>query len=190
MLRAVSITGLSLLLLFSTIGVTFAQNEDSFVRAATVSKREAVVLSVLFPGLGQMTAGQKVKGVTFFLAGVASLAVFVNSNEDYKTKLETYNRDRGILTAMGTDVNRRDNYDAAFSLYSDLKSQNTTLDNLNSTRNTAIIVAAAVYAYNLFDAVFLTSSSNESKRSEIRKNFIVETALVDRKPGIMVSTRF
>jgi hypothetical protein len=66
MLKAASITGLSVLLFFSTLGVTFAQNEESFVRAATISKREAVVLSMLFPGLGQMTVGQKVKGVTFF----------------------------------------------------------------------------------------------------------------------------
>jgi len=190
MLKAVSITGLSVLLFFSTLGVTFAQNEGSFVRAATVSKREAVVLSVLFPGLGQMTVGQKVKGVSFFLAGVASLAVFVNSNEDYKTKLETYNRYSGVLNSMGTDSNKRDSYDAASTLYSDLKSQNKTLDNLNSTRNTALIVATAVYAYNLFDAIFFTPSSNESKKSEIRKNIIVESALVDRKPGILVSTRF
>lgn len=188
MLKAVSITGLSVLLFFSILGVAFAQNEGSFVRAATVSKREAVILSVLFPGLGQMTVGQKVKGVSFFLAGVASLAVFVNSNEDYKTKLETYNRDKSILSGMATAG--RDNYDAAFKKYSDLESQNKTLDNLHSTRNTALIVAAAVYAYNLFDVIFFTPSSNESQRSEIRKNIIVESALVDRKPGILVSTRF
>lgn len=191
MLKAASITGLSVLLFFSTLGVTFAQNEESFVRAATVSKREAVVLSMLFPGLGQMTVGQKVKGVTFFLAGVTSLAIFVNNNENYKTKMDTYDRDISILRGMATAG--RGSYDGnsgALKLYADLKSQNNTLDNLNSTRNTALIVAAAVYAYNLFDAIFFTPSSNESKKAEIRKNIIVESALVDRKPGILVSTRF
>ena len=191
MLKAASITGLSVLLFFSTLGVTFAQNEESFVRAATVSKREAVVLSMLFPGLGQMTVGQKVKGVTFFLAGVTSLAIFVNNNENYKTNLDTYDRDISILSGLAKAG--RGSYDGnggALKLYTDLKSQNNTLDNLNSTRNTALIVAAAVYAYNLFDAIFFTPSSNESKKAEIRKNIIVESALVDRKPGILVSTRF
>jgi len=187
-LKAVSITGLSVLLFFSTLGVTFAQNESSFVRAATVSKREAVVLSVLFPGLGQMTVGQKTKGVSFFLAGVASLAVFVNGNEDYKTKLETYNRDKTTLSAMATAD--RKNYEDAFKLYTNLKSQNKRLDDLHSQRNTALIVAGVVYAYNIVDAIFFTPTSNESQRSEIRKNIIVESALVDRKPGILVSTRF
>jgi hypothetical protein len=197
MLKAASITGLSVLLFFSTLGVTFAQNEESFVRAATVSKGEAIVLSVLFPGLGQMTVGQKVKGVTFFLAGVASLAVFVNSNENYLTKLDTYNRDKTVLYSKARQG--RATYDGpasydgqggAFQMFNDLKSQNNSLDNLNSTRNTALIVAAAVYAYNIFDAVFFTPSSNESKKAEIRKNIIVESALVDMKPGILVSTRF
>ena len=188
MLKAVSITLLSMLLFFSSMGVTFAQDESSFVRAATVSKREAVVLSVLFPGLGQMTVGQKVKGVSFFLAGVASLAVFVNSNEDYKTKLDTYNRDKSILDDMATAG--RKNYEDALKSYSSLEKQNNTLDDLHSTRNAALICAAVVYAYNIFDVLFFTPSSNESQKSEIRKNVIVESALVDRKPGILVSTRF
>jgi hypothetical protein len=161
------------------------------VRAATVSKGQAVVLSILFPGMGQMTVGQKVKGVSFFLAGVTSLAIFVNSNENYKTKLDTYNRDKATLSGMATLG--RASYDGiggAFQLYTDLKSRNNTLDDLNSTRNTALIVAGVVYAYNIFDAIFFTPSSNESKKAEIRKNIIVESALVDRKPGILVSTRF
>jgi len=192
MLRAVSITGLSVLLFFSTLGVTFAQNEESFVRAATVSKREAIVLSVLFPGLGQMTIGQKSKGVAFFLAGVTSLAIFVNANENYKTKLENYDRDRDILSGMAT-VGRAsyDGVNGAKQFYDNLSSRNKTLDDLSTTRNTALIVAAAVYAYSIFDAVFFTPSSNESKKAEIKSSpIIVQSALVDRKPGILLSKRF
>jgi hypothetical protein len=115
----------------------------------------------------------------------------VNNNENYKTNLDTYDRDISILSGMAKAG--RGSYDGnggALKLYTDLKSQNDTLDNLHSTRNTALIVAAAVYAYNLFDAIFFTPSSDESKKAEIRKNIIVESALVDRKPGILVSTRF
>jgi hypothetical protein len=82
------------------------------------------------------------------------------------------------------------NYTEASKLFKDIKSQSNKLDNLNTTRNVALFVAAGVYAYNLFDAVFLTSTSTESKKAEIRKNFLVESTLVENTPGIKISTRF
>lgn len=188
MLRAVLITGLSALLFFSTAGVMFAQNEESFVREATISKRDAVLLSALFPGLGQMTAGHKLKGVSMFVAETISLAVFLNAHENYSTKLETYNRDKRTLDGYALEGGQ--NYTTANALYKSIKSQSNKLDDLNSTRNIALIVAAGVYAYNLFDAVFLTSTSTESKKAEIRKNFLVESTLVESAPGIKISTRF
>lgn len=166
----------------------FAQNEESFVREATVSKRDAVLLSTLFPGLGQMTAGKKGKGVLMFLAEATSLAIFLNAHENYNTKNETYDRDKKILDDMA--LAGRSNYIEAEKLYRDIKKQNTKLNDLHKTRNTALIVAASVYAYNLFDAVFLTSTSTESKKTEGRKNFVVESTLVDDTPGIKISKRF
>ena len=188
MLKAVLITGLSVLLLLSTTGVMFAQNEESFVRESTISKRDAVLLSALFPGLGQMTAGYKAKGVLMFLVETTSLAMFVNAHENYSTKLDNYNRDKRILDEMSGNIGA--NYTEASKLFKNIKSQSDKLDNLNQTRNIALIVAAGVYAYNLFDAVFLTSTSTESKKAEIRKNFIVESTLVENTPGIKISTRF
>jgi len=188
MLKAVLITGLSALLFFSTTGVMFAQNEESFVRESTISKRDAVLLSALFPGLGQMTAGSKAKGVLMFLAETTSLATFVNAHENYTTKLDTFNRDKKTLDDMSGNIGA--SYTEASKKFKGLKSQSEKLDNLNQTRNIALIVAAGVYAYNLFDAVFLTSTSTESKKAEIRKNFVVESTMVDDTPGIKISTRF
>lgn len=188
MLRTVLIAGLSVLLYLSSTGVMFAQNEESFVRETTISKRDAVLLSALFPGLGQMTAGHKAKGVLMFLVETTSLAMFVNAHENYTTKLDAYNRDKGILDGMALKGGA--NYTDASKLFKSIKSQSNNLDNLNQTRNIALIVAAGVYAYNLFDAVFLTSTSTESKKAEIRKNFLVESTLVENTPGIKISTRF
>jgi hypothetical protein len=188
MFRAFTLTGLVILLCFSLSGVVFAQNEDSFVRAATVSKRDAVLLSALFPGLGQMTAGSKAKGVSMFLAETVSLALFVNSHENYTTKLDNYDRDKIILDNMAKNPNG--NYTEASKLFADIKSQSNKLDDLHRTRNIALIVAAGVYAYNLFDAVFLTSSSTESQRAEKLQNITVESVMVDRTPGILISKRF
>lgn len=188
MFRTFTTTGLVILLCFSLSGVVFAQNEESFVRAATISKRDAVLLSALFPGLGQMTAGSKVKGVSMFLAETISLALFVNAHENYTTKLDNYDRDKAILDGMAQKYHG--DYTAASKLFADIRSQSNKLDDLHQTRNIALIVAAGVYAYNLFDAVFLTSSSTESQRAEKLQNISVQSKMVDRTPGIVISKSF
>jgi hypothetical protein len=186
--KAVFTAGVSLLLLVSITGVTVAQNEEGFIRESTISKRDAVLLSALFPGLGQMTSGHMGKGVALFFSGAASLAIFVNSHEDYSTKLSTYDRDKDILDGMA--LKGRASYQDASDLYNDLKKQSNRLDELNKTRNIALYIATGVYAYNLFDAIFLSSASTESKKVESRSTFVVQSALVDRKPGIVISKSF
>ena len=186
--KAVFTAGLSVLLFLGAAGIPFAQDEESFVRESTISKRDAVLLSVLFPGLGQMTAGHSVKGMSLFIGGAAALAVFVNANENYTTKLSTYDRDKVILDGMA--LGGRKSYSDASKLYQNIKQQADKLDNLNSTRNMAIWIAAGVYAYNLFDAVFLTSTSVESKKADVPSTVTVSSAMVDRTPGILITKRF
>jgi len=189
MLKCVTITGLSILLLITTAGGVLAQDEESFIRESTISKRDAIVLSTLFPGLGQMTQGSKVKGISFFIGEAASLIIFINAHENYNTKQKTYDRDLGIFNNMKNVPGKTSS--EAERLYKDLKSQNDDLDNLHSIRNTAIIVAAGVYAYNLVDAIFFSSSVEKSGRAELdSKKIHVSSAMIDRNPGIMLSKRF
>ena len=193
MLKFVTIAGLLTLLIFSSAGTVFAQDESSFIREATISKRDAVVLSALFPGLGQMTQGHKVKGITMFIGEAASLVMFINAHENYNTKQKIYDRDLDIINNLKTTKSAKyeKSYTDADKLYKSLQDQNDDLDNLHSIRNTAIIIAAGVYAYNLFDVIFLSSSTVESKRAELNKNKIhVKSALIDRNPGIILSKRF
>jgi len=194
MLKAVSLAGLSLLLVVSSAGITCAQDEESFVRVSVISKRDAIVLSALFPGLGQMTSGQKVKGVSFFLAEAASLVLFVNAHENYSTKKTTYDKDLdefNRLATYGIDGSGRGSYTSAEKMYKDLKKKNDDLDNLNTVRNTAIIVAAGVYVFNLVDAIFFAPSSSESRKADHDKSRIeVNSSIVDRTPGIMLTKRF
>jgi len=194
MLRALLVAGLSLLLFASSYGVSFAQNEEDFVRESIISKRDAVVLSLLFPGLGQMTAGQKVKGVSLFLSEAASLVLFVNAQENYKTKLTTYDKDMAEfnnLAKEGTGYGRG-SYSQAFLIYTDLKDQSNNLDNLDTIRNTAIIVAAGVYAYNVIDAIFFSPSTSESRKADkTQKSRVqVSSTIVDRTPGVLLTKRF
>ena len=201
LLKTVSVAGLSLLLVMSSVGVSHAQDEESFVRESVISKRDAVVLSVLFPGLGQMTSGQKVRGVSLFLAEAASLVLFINAHENYNTKQTTYDKDLvefNRIATYGIDGSGRGSYNTinplnpgALEAFNDLKDQSNELDDLHSTRNIALIVAAGVYAYNIIDAVFFAPSSSESRRAERDTGRIeVNSTLVDRTPGIMLTKRF
>jgi len=177
------------ILLLSAAGTAIAQDEDSFFREQVVSKRDVVVLSALFPGLGQMTQGQKVKGVSLFLGEAVSLIMFINANENYNTKQSLYDRDMDTYKSLAKTQGSSDL--SARALFNDLKDQNNELDNLHTIRNTALIVAAGVYAYNLFDAIFLSPSTTESRRASAdSEKLVVRSAMIDRNPGIMLSKRF
>lgn len=188
MFRVLAKPGLVILLCLGVSGVAFAQDVDSFVRPATISKRNAVILSAVFPGLGQMTAGSKVKGMSLFAAEMLSLAVFINASEDYATKLDAYNLDKDNLEALGSSLGN--SYDDASELFADLKLQSNKLDDLHRSRNAALMVAAGVYAYSLFDAVFLTSYDEDGRTVEKLQGVTVESVMLQKTPGILISKRF
>jgi hypothetical protein len=186
-LRPLVISGLSLMLLLQPLKNVMAQQEEEFVKRTVISKTDALVLSAVFPGLGQMTVGQKYKGMSLFLAETISLILAVNANENYNTKLKVYKRDLNIFNSM----NERGNYTDALSSYKDLKTRNDELNNLNSIRNTALIVAVGVYAYNIFDSLVFTPSATESKKAEGNENRIkVSSTMIDRNPGVLLSKSF
>jgi len=189
MLKRFISVALCVLMLAGWAGTALAQDEGGFFRETIVSKRDAVLLSAVFPGLGQMTQGQAGKGVSFFLGEVVSLVLFINANENYNTKQRLYETDirefEQLAKKQGSsDLNAR-------ALYNDLKKRNDDLDNLNTIRNVAIIAAAGVYAYNLVDAILFTPSTTESRQASIDTGKLhVRSAMIDRTPGIMLSKRF
>ncbi len=195
-LKIITVVTLSFVLLAMSAGTVLAQDEGGFMRSVSVSKREAVVLSAIFPGLGQMTQGHKYKGISLFIGEAVSLVMFINAHENYETKYDIYERDMGIFNSLSSSesykVGKYFKTDAeAKKLYKDLKDQNDDLDSLNTIRNTAIIVAAGVYAYNLFDAIFLSEDVTQSERAERLENKInVSSVMIDRNPGILLSKRF
>jgi len=188
-LRGFVITGLTLLLLINSTGSVLAQDEESFVRRSIVSKKDAIVLSVIYPGLGQMTAGQKYKGISLFLAETVSLIFTINSHENYRTKQKVYDKD--MIEFNNIAKQQSGEYNDALEQYNDLKDRNDELDNLNTVRNVALIAAVAVYAYNVVDAVFLSSSTSESRQVDNGKSkIVVRSTIIDKNPGILLSKSF
>jgi len=186
-LRAMVIMGLPLILLTKPIGVVFAQDEESFVQRSMISRSDAVVLSIMYPGLGQMTSEQTYKGLSFFLAETVSLILTINAHENYETKKKVYNKD----TIEFENLANRGNYIDAVRQFEDLKDRSNELDDLNTIRNTALILAGAVYVYNIVDAVFFTPSLSESRRADINNSkIVVNSTIIDRTPGILLSKSF
>ena len=187
MLKFVSCLGISILLILSSTGMVFAQDEESFIRDIQVTKREGILLSALFPGLGQMTQGQKVKGVSLFLGEAVSLILLINTHENYNTKLKIYERDMDVYNDLvngGNDIEQR-------RLYKDLQDKNNTLDDLNTIRQTVLILSVGIYAYNLFDSIFFSTPSSESRRAGLNNNKLqLNSVIIDSNPGIMLSKRF
>ena len=188
MSKTLIVAGLCLLLLIQSVGLAIAQDEESFVRRAMVSKKDALVLSIVYPGLGQMTSGQKYKGVSMFVAETVSLIFFINAHENYNTKKKVYERDLDNFAKIASQGSGE--YDNALAAFNDLQDANDELDNLNSIRNTALIVAGAVYAYNIFDAIFFSGSSDESMRANRNDRMKVSSAMIDRTPSILLSKSF
>ena len=71
-----------------------------FAEEVRVSRNTAVMLSVLFPGLGQMASGQKQKGGALFLGGLVSLIVAVDAHESYNTRRDVYATSRSEYDAL------------------------------------------------------------------------------------------
>lgn len=187
--KSIVVAGLLLLLLMQPMGVVFAQDEEGFVRRSVISKKDAFVLSAVYPGLGQMTAGQQYKGVSLFLAETVSLLFAINSHENYNTKQKVYNRDLDEFNNEA--IVGSGEISDALEMYKDLQERNDELDNLHTIRNTAFIAAGVIYAYNIIDALFFSPSASESQRAETRSSkVVVRSALIDRNPGILLSKSF
>ena len=100
-----------------------------------------------------------------------------------------YNRDLEIFNTIGSKGSGE--YTEALKFYDDLKERSNELDDLNTVRNTALIIAGIVYAYNIIDSVFFSPSISESQRVDSGNNKItVSSTMIDRNPGILLSKSF
>jgi hypothetical protein len=188
MMKISTIIILTLILIASSSGLVVAQDEEGFVRQALVSKRDAIVLSILYPGLGQMTLGQKLKGMTFFVVETTALVIFANSHENYKTKQKKYDADLSDYNNYAKSG--YGSYKDARALYTKLVDRNNELDDLHTLRETALIVAGGMYVCNIIDAFLFSSVSGDGKNAKYDKKLHISSTVIDTSPGVMLSKRF
>jgi len=169
-----------LLLIFMVPPATWCQDEFDFAEKRVYSRGESIAMSVLMPGLGQVAAGHKVKGGAFLLTYLASAVVALNSNENYKARLEEYRKSEEEYQALRYEGT----YEEAEAKWRELREDNRELDRLHNIRVAFFAAAATVYIYNLIDAIFLTSYETWPER---RVSLALEAG---KTPRLGLSIRF
>lgn len=122
--------------------------EDVFARREMASKKEAIFLSVLFPGLGQLSSGHKLKGTIILVSEIGSLVIALTANESYKTRLDDFDRLKAEYERMKAG---NSSYDLAQQKWSELSQTGEDLDGLHLVRRTFGTAAAGIYLYSLVD---------------------------------------
>ena len=159
--------------------------EEMFAEEVRVSRNTAVVLSVLFPGLGQMASGQKQKGGVLFLSELVSLIVAVDGHESYNTRREVY----ATSLSEYEDLRVGGSHQEAEARWRRLVDLNDDLDNLHGRRQIFGYAAAAIYALNLVDILFWQpGDATASQEADTRPR--VSAGPVGGTAGIVISKRF
>lgn len=175
-----------LLLTFLSLGLPcWAQSEDDgFATRQLATKKKAIVLSALFPGLGQLSTGHKIKG-TFMLVGeISSLAVALIANENYNTRRDNFHRLKDEYEAMAAGNSR---YDLAQQKWDELHKTNAELDDLHLTRRVFGALAVGVYIYSLAD-ILLSDSPTVS--AEARWNLRAIPGMGNGPPKLVLLGSF
>ena len=159
--------------------------EEMFAEEVRVSRNTAVVLSVLFPGLGQMASGQKQKGGALFLGELVSLIVAVDGHESYSTRRDVYATSRSEYEALRVGGSHQE----AEAKWRRLVDLNDDLDNLHSRRQIFGYAAAAIYALNLVDILFWQSGEATASQ-EVDRRPRVSVGPVGGTTGIVISKGF
>ncbi|MEW6751392.1 MAG: hypothetical protein AB1505_10495 [Candidatus Latescibacterota bacterium] len=139
-------------LLVAVVCPTWAQQTASgrfAVQRAEVSHRQAVALSALFPGLGQLATGHRYKGTGMVVGEVTCLVVSLTSHADHSTQEEQLALERERYQALldeGAAAAAEESRARVAQIQDDL-------DGSDVRRWTFGGLAAALYVYSLVDVL-------------------------------------
>ena len=122
--------------------------EGVFAERQIASRKQAVLLSALFPGMGQLSKGRKMTGSILVLAELSSLATALTANENYRTRLDNFRRQKSEYEEMAAGDSQ---FDAADARWQQLQKDAESLDRLGLTRRVFTAAALGIYAYSLAD---------------------------------------
>ena len=126
-------------------------------RKEPVTRSQAIALSAVFPGLGQLANGHRNRGTALAAVELASLVIWLTSHEDFDTQSTQFNIENERYLAL----REGGSFEEAEASWQRLTAKKDDLDGSHTRRVLFGTLAAAVYGYNLLD-VLLLSGGEES----------------------------
>ena len=146
----------AILIVLATGEILCAQSGGRFrSREESVSKRQAQLLSAIFPGLGQLATGQRGRGTAMVAGEVGFLVVWLTSHADYNTRKEQFE----IEEARYFDLQNGGSFAEAEASWQQLKEKKDDLDRSHTLRVAFGALSIALYSYNLVDVFWLDGAS-------------------------------
>ena len=154
----------AILIVLATGGTLCAQSDGRFrSREESVSKRQAQILSAIFPGLGQLATGQRGRGTAMVAGEVGFVVVWLTSHADYNTRKEQFaiEEERYLEFRKGIDgaAPRGGSFAESEESWQRLKDKKDDLDRSHTLRVAFGALSIALYTYNLVDVLWLDGAS-------------------------------
>jgi len=150
-IAAATVTALLWMTPANEVGAQVSSSGSLSVRQSEVSRAQAVALSALFPGLGQMVTGHPGKGTAMMVAHVAFTVGWLTSHADYNTQKELFELEEIRYLSLqdgGTHEQAEESWER-------LRGREDDADRSHVLRRLFGGLTMGLYGYNLIDAVFL-----------------------------------
>lgn len=125
-----------------------------------ISHSQAIALSVAFPGLGQLTAGHRIKGTALVATGITTIVGWLTSHSDYNTQANQFALEKERYLSLQNGGS----FDAAEKSWRRLGNLKSDLDGSHIRRRLFGVLAVGIYSYNLLDVLLLDGASPAAKR--------------------------
>ena len=126
-----------------------------------LTRPRAIALSAVFPGLGQLAAGQRSRGTALVVAEVACLVVWLTSHEDYNTQSAQFSLEKERYHSL----RQGGSFEEAEESWQRLSEKKDDLDSSHTRRRLFGALAVAVYGYNLVDVLVLGGAAARADAS-------------------------
>ncbi|UCE66440.1 MAG: PEGA domain-containing protein [Candidatus Zixiibacteriota bacterium] len=114
---------------------------------------KAMLRSLLIPGWGQIYSGDKLRGYLFTAGTIAAAATVFHLDRNLDKKLTDYDMAR-------SDYNSATAIEDRIALKSYLDNKQRDAYNAETDRNTALAIGAALWGYNILDAILFFPESD------------------------------
>ena len=151
-------------------------------RKQQVTRSQAIALSAVFPGLGQLATGHRNRGTALVTAELACLVISLTSHEDFDTQKTQFD----IESQRYLSLRESGSFEAAEESWQRLSTKKDDLDGSHTRRRLFGVLAAAVYGYNLVDVLVFGGGEEPQESSSVSV-----APMVDRRAtGVAVVAHF